>query len=524
MEWLDPPAALHQQDPVRKELSELFEKAAAHLPAAAVRSLASKSAGFTVAEKSDFPNKLPAMPKGDTELMRSFDPAFYQPILASSAGPLKVPAEMIPKSDRDPESDFFFPMSVPVDRFIPAAGGRLGLLVSEASDSVQIFDIALGDTIGKVQCPNGSLAGKWVIGGLDHWALVDKKQFRIERFELLGRAEPEILEPSGKSLPWNAFGAIMSPYRDDVAWIFLREPDDKVTVALFHFGTGVIRIPDISLIPQNYLKRWAENPNQGFRIDAPGLTLAPERGAEVLLTLDSTAFRMKGLGANYVFGEMSFPFSDLPAKGFVDSRSAKNWENDKLAETWAVGGEGWVATPLVMAPVHGSSRVLQVSKGLHIMVEIRDGKTGKCVLPIREIGYVADRAAGRAGPPGQPRYAAIAHRSSPRIAIFDFQANQLLSVKVDGWDKLETSPLVIQRKHGQEVRYPFKIPKDWKIQFSEFPGNGITVDRQAGEIVVTDASPKNHKPIMNFLVEGVDATGLRTLFPFRILADPEDHP
>ena len=83
---------------------------------------------------------------------------------------------------------------------------------------------------------------------------------------------------------------------------------------------------------------------------------------------------------------------------------------------------------------------------------------------------------------------------------------------------------MIQRRQGKEVRYPFKVPADAKIQFPDSPGNGFAIDRQAGEIVITVASPQERKPIMKFVVEVVDATGLRTLFPFRVLADPDDPP
>ncbi len=138
------------QATVKDELAALFERASAYLPSEAVRAIISKQSGFTVAEMRRFPAKLPAAPNGDAELLRAFDPAFYQPILASSAARLKIPEAMIPKSDRDPDTDYLFPLPDPVDEFIPATGGRLGLLVSNESDTVRIFDVALGDVINTV--------------------------------------------------------------------------------------------------------------------------------------------------------------------------------------------------------------------------------------------------------------------------------------------------------------------------------------------------------------------------------------
>jgi tetratricopeptide (TPR) repeat protein len=422
----------------KRELSEVFEKAVAQLPQTAANVIRAKTSDFTVTEMSEFPAKLPSMPKGVAEILRAFDPAVYQPLLASSAGPLIVPPDMIPKSDRKPDADFVIPMQSQVEAFIPAAGGRIGLLVSTESDTVEIFDIALGDSIDKVQCPKGTLAAKWVIGGLDHWALVDKKHFRIERFELLKRnSKPEVIEPKGGKLPWDAIGAITSPYRDDIAWIFLRESDRRITAALYHFGIGMIRTPDPSTVPVAGLRMWGENQKQRFRIDPPGMTCAPEAGGEVFLTMDPAAFRLNALTANYVFGELAFPFSNGPAKWFLDAHSAKTWVDEKMTEKWNAEGDGNMGTPLLMAPVHGSSRVIQLSRKTHLVLQIRAPETGHRILPVLETNYEYYQDPGGRKLSEPKRFEVISHRSTPRVAIFDFLTNKLLSVRMGGWDYLE---------------------------------------------------------------------------------------
>ncbi len=315
--------------------------------------------------------------------------------------------------------------------------------------------------------------------------------------------------------------AVMSPYRDDFTWIVLREKDQSVTATILPFDTGMIRVPDQSAIPKSSLARWASNTNSALQIDAAGMTCAPEVGAEVFLSMDPELFRLRGLGANYVNDRLSFPYSNQPAAGYVDRISAKRWKFGKLEEAWSASGDGRVGSPILMAPVYGSSRVLQVSRGQHLMFKVMDSETGNNVLPICETNHTFPMDAGPSRLEGRRRFAAIAHRSSSRVAIVDFQTGELLSVRMFGRDHLEELPLEIRRKPGQEVRYPLKVPAGSTIKFSEYPGDGLRFDRPSNELVITDPDPKQLEPVMNFMVEVVDAAGIKTLFPFKILAGTE---
>ena len=80
--------------------------------------------------------------------------------------------------------------------------------------------------------------------------------------------------------------------------------------------------------------------------------------------------------------------------------------------------------------------------------------------------------------------------------------------------------LEIERKHSMVRRDQFCASRV-HYQTLRLSGKCLRFDRESNELVITDAEQKQMKPIMNYMIEMVDAVGLKTFFPFKILADPE---
>ncbi len=505
------------------QYSKLLADAYSHLPESTAASLAIKSTGFSNAEMQEFPAKPLQAPAGAAELAKAFEPAFYRPLLASSAAPLKGPKPTIPAGGEDPKPQYFSTMPSHIDQFIPAAGGRLGLLVSEEADRVDVFDVALGDAISTTTFPAGTLAKKFVIGGLQHWAVVDKEQFRIVRYPLIGKEDPVLIEPNGKPIAWNAIGAVMSSYRDDVAWILHLQKNGTVSVVIENFASGTVHSPDTSALQSSDLKRWSENPRRGFVTDAPGITLAPAMGSDVFLAIEPSGLVARSLPGRHAPFGLSFPYSDAPADRFLEGRGTLAWKNGKLNNDWQAETYGFVGSPVAMAPVHGGSQVVQLlsTPSGRLIIQILDAATGQQRIPSQETIYKAPPTTSEFHLSNRRRFVVIAHRSSPRIAIFDYQMNQLLSVRLDHWEDLSepVSKFDIQRKQGQTVRVPFRIPPGAKIEYQTQPFHGFVIDEAKAEILITDPGPQIKGPVMKMDVTVTSEAGLRSIYYWKVHRD-----
>jgi hypothetical protein len=137
-------------------------------------------------------------------------------------------------------------------------------------------------------------------------------------------------------------------------------------------------------------------------------------------------------------------------------------------------------------------------------------------LPIREIEYRFHLPNDLPRPADPKRFEVVAHRSSPRILIFDFHANNLLSVKMMQWELMDQKPLVIRRKPGSEVRVPFRPVPGATLLYPKNDLRGITVDPEKGDLVITDPEPGRLEPVSEFTVEATSPNGIKTHFPFPI--------
>lgn len=505
-----------------KEVVELLEKATGHLPPAAVRALLAKKTPFTLEEMKKFPDKLPEAPADDDKLLTAFEAAHYKPIIASSSGLMQLRGDVTPPDDRG--EDRFLTLDTPVDDVIPAAGGRIALLISKVADTVYLYDVARAFVISKTKCPAGTLEGKLVVGSLEHWVLVDKTQLRYERFKLFDGVNPVVMEPKNKKIPWDAFGAIMSPYRDDILWLLLRDKDGRVTVAVDNFDTGVVRVPDASLVPQNMIRDWATHSHPRFKIDPVAMTCAPAGGAQTFLSLDPTTFRLRPLPSNYVAWGLYFPFVTEPASFIVAQRNTISIRNRFEPIDWTDRiEEGWVQNPVHMAPFHSAPWLVQLHSSEHLMIQIRDPQSGRTLLPVRPVPYPDSANKVTRQVIGRPRYEVIAHRSSDRVFIFDFNHNLAISAKIPDFGRIEQRPLEINRKNGSVFRVPIPAENGCTFDFDKSPGNGLTVDVASKELVITDPDAAKRKKIMPFTVVVLNGLHVRTYYPFRV-HDPDLFP
>jgi hypothetical protein len=505
-----------------KELGALLENAVAKLAPAAARALMAKNSPFTMEEMKQFPNKLPDLPAGDEQLLKAFDPAHYKPILASSSDLLELPENVVVPEDIG--DDRFLVFDDPVDDVIPMAGGRIALLICNGADTVYLYDVARGFVLSKMECPPGTLQANYVVGGLNHWTLVNKTQLRYERFRLLGGENPIVLQPKDHEISWDIFGAIMSPYRDDILWVLIREPDGRVTVAIDNFDANVIRVPDASAVQQASIRRWATHSHPRFKIDPLAMTLAPAGGGEIFITLDPQTFRLQALPSNYVAWEFYFPYDTEPASWIVAQRNTISIRDKFKSREWTDRiGEGWVQSPAHMVPFHSAPWLVQLHSSSALMIQIRDPESGRSLLPVRPVPYPENAEKVSQNIIGRPRYEVMAHRSSERVFIFDFKHNLAISAKLPDYHRIEERPLEITRKNGSEIRVPIPADADSRFSFDRYPGKGLTVDIEKKEFVVTDPDPSHHKPIMPFNVSVVTRSNVSTHYPFRV-HDPDQKP
>jgi hypothetical protein len=164
--------------------------------------------------------------------------------------------------------------------------------------------------------------------------------------------------------------------------LYLQKNGD-VTVVINNFSSARIHTPDAGALPGSELRRWAENPKQGFVTDAPGMTLAPVLGSNVFLRLEPSGLVAMPLQGRFSLFGVSFPYADAPAAEFLDHTGSHRWSaGNRLENGLRAGGDGRIGTPLATAPVHGRAEVVQLLKfGRHLSVMILDGKTGEPRIP-----------------------------------------------------------------------------------------------------------------------------------------------
>lgn len=515
-------ASAAQADSTNKPVRELLKTALGNLEPAATRALLAKKHPFTLQEMDQFPSKLPEPPPGDAALVKAFDPAHYKAILASSSGLQELPPENS-KARIEKGADRFLAMEDPIDDVIPAAGGRIALLVSKEKDTVYLYDVARANVLTKMECPKGRLQESIVVGGLDHWALINKSQMLYERFKLLGGgAGPEVLKPN-KKLPWNAVGAVMSPYRDDLMWLILKEGNNAARIAIDNFESGVIRVPDASAIDQSWMNDWINHSHPRFKIDSVAMTCAPAEGGRVILAIDAATFSLVPLQANYVPGGLDFPFGDEPASWVVgkqypfrirDSFEAGKYGSEQSREDWA-------RHVIQTNPFYGAPWLVQLCEGRALMIRIMNPDTGRSLLPVRPVPIPEGTIKTTRQVIGRPRYEVMAHPSCDRIFIFDFQHNLAISAWLPDFDRIHEKPLEITHEKGAVIRVPIRIPDGHSLSSSwsdpwRKEGTGITWDEQAGELVIQDAEAALECASRRFTVDLTSPDNVYTHLPYTI--------
>lgn len=514
-----------QQNSTNKEIVNLLEQALAKLPPPAVRALSAKKHPFTLEEMKQFPNKLPKVPEGDAKLLEAFDSTYYEPILASSSALLKLPDNLNPPVDKG--EDRFLSIDGQIDEAIPASGGRIALLISRETNTVYLYDVARGFVMSKTECPAGKLKDNWVVGGLHHWALIDKKQLRYERFKLVGGgATPVVSEPTNKKVPWDAVGAVMSPYRDDIMWVILRDEKGKLSVAIDNFASGVIRVPDASAVPADLVRNWINHSHPRFLVDPAAMTCSPADGGPIFLAIDPQTFRLRPLPANFVPFGMYFPYSKEPASWIVGQRNTFTLKDKFVAREWTDKmGEGWVPNVVQTIPFYSAPWLVQLHSSRGLMIRIMDAETGRTLLPIRPVMIPEGTAKVKRQVIGRPRYEVFAHRSTDRIFIFDFQDNMAISAKIPYFDRIEERPLEITRRKGEVLRVPIPAQDGHTFSFDRFyPGTGLTMDTATKELVITDPDQGKLKPIMPYNVDVMGPSNECTHYPFRVHDPAADVP